>query len=161
MATVRILDDGSVCFEGIASQLLQILGRMHEASESGNPDVEERLFPAPVLDSTNNHIAEDWKAFVEPDLQAGFLSAREAVSADLRSAKKMEDGALSFRIPPKHLDHWLNALTQSRLALASLHRFTDDDMNRAPGDLDDPREFALMQSGIYGSMLEWLVSIVD
>ena len=31
MATVRILDDGSVCFEGIAPQLLQILGRMHEA----------------------------------------------------------------------------------------------------------------------------------
>lgn len=161
MASVRILDDGSVSFEGIAPQLLQILGRMHEASESGNPDVEERLFPSPVSDSLHDPVAEDWKAFVEPDLQAEFLSARAAVTADLRGAEKMEDGNFSFRIPPKHLDHWLSALTQSRLALASLHRFTDDDMNRSPGDLDDPREFALMQSGIYGSMLEWLVSIMD
>lgn len=161
MATVRILDDGSVSFEGIAPQLLHILGRMHDAAESGNPDVEDRLFPPPVEDSSCDHIAEDWKAFVEPDLQTEFLSAREAVSADLRGAEKTDDGEFIFRIPPKHLDHWLSALTQSRLALHALHHFTEDDMNRPPGDLDDPREFALMQSGIYGSMLEWLISIVD
>jgi hypothetical protein len=161
MASVHILDDGSVSFEGIAPQLLHILGRMHEATESGSPDVEERLFPAPVHESTDDHIAEDWKAFVEPDLQAEFLSARAAVTADLRGAEKMADGNFIFRIPQKHLDLWLNALTQSRLALASLHHFTEDDMNRSSGDLDNPREFALMQSGIYGSMLEWLVSIVD
>lgn len=161
MAAVRILDDGSVSFEGIAPQLLQILSRMHEAAEAGSPDVEARLFPSPVLESSHDHIAEDWKAFVEPDLQAGFLSAREAVTADLRGATKTADGHFVFRIPPKHLDHWLSALTQSRLALAELHHFTDEDQGRTTGDLDDPREFALMQSGIYGSMLEWLVSIVD
>ncbi len=161
MASVRILDDGTVLFEGIAPQLLHILSRMHEAAESGDSEVEDRLFPSPVSVTSEDHIAEDWKAFVEPDLQSGFLSAREAVAADLRGADKTKGGDFVFRIPPKHLDHWLSALTQSRLALNAIHHFTEDDMNRSTADLDDPREFALMQSGIYGSMLEWLISIVE
>jgi hypothetical protein len=49
---------------------------------------------------------------------------------------------------------------QARLALAEIHQFTDSDLSRAPHDLDDPRELALMRMGIYGSLQEWLVALV-
>jgi hypothetical protein len=57
-------------------------------------------------------------------------------------------------------DLWLSALNQARLALAEIHQFTDADLSHAPHDLDDPREFALMRMGIYGSLQEWLVAVV-
>jgi len=43
---------------------------------------------------------------------------------------------------------------------AEIHQFTDADLSRAPYDLQDPREFALMRMGIYGSLQEWLVAVV-
>jgi hypothetical protein len=99
---------------------------------------------------------DDWKSLVEPDLHDSFLGARETVSANLRNA----DGSLHFTIPRSHIDLWLSTLDQARLALTEIHQFTEADMSRAPGDLDDPREFALMRMGIYGSLQEWLVAVV-
>jgi hypothetical protein len=34
-------------------------------------------------------------------------------------------------------------------------------MGRQINDLDDPREYALLQVSIYGLMQEWLVSLLD
>lgn len=159
MIKIQILPNGSVFFDHVENSFYQMLCSIREPVESGDPLVESRLFPQPSEDADEENLLDDWKSLVEPDLHDNFLAARESVAADLRSAQRNSDGSLHFTIPRSHIDNWLSALNQSRLALAEIHQFTDSDLSRAPGDLDDPRELALMRMGIYGSLQEWLVAI--
>jgi hypothetical protein len=159
MITIQVLPNGSVSFDNLQESFYQILCSIREPVESGDPFVESRLFPQPTGDADEVELLDDWKSLIEPDLHDSFLSARESVAADLRSAQKKPDGSIHFTIPRTHIDNWLNALNQSRLALAEIHQFTDAELGRAPCDLDDPREFALMQMGLYGSLQEWLVAV--
>lgn len=159
MIKIQILPNGSVFFDHVENSFYQMLCSIREPVESGDPLVESRLFPQPSEDADEENLLDDWKSLVEPDLHDNFLAARESVAADLRSAQRNSDGSLHFTIPRSHIDNWLSALNQSRLALAEVHQFTDSDLSRAPSDLDDPRELALMRMGIYGSLQEWLVAI--
>lgn len=159
MIKIQIHPNGSVFFDHVENSFYQMLCSIREPVESGDPLVESRLFPQPSEDADEENLLDDWKSLVEPDLHDNFLAARESVAADLRSAQRNSDGSLHFTIPRSHIDNWLSALNQSRLALAEIHQFTDSDLSRAPGDLDDPRELALMRMGIYGSLQEWLVAI--
>lgn len=159
MIKIQILPNGSVFFDHVQESFYQMLCSVREPVESGDPLVESRLFPQPSEDADEENLLDDWKSLVEPDLHDSFLAARESVAADLRSAQKNHDGSIHFTIPRSHIDSWLSTLNQSRLALAEIHQFTDADLSRSPGDLDDPREFALMRMGIYGSLQEWLVSL--
>lgn len=159
MIKIQILPNGSVFFDHVENSFYQMLCSIREPVESGDPLVESRLFPQPSEGADEENLLDDWKSLVEPDLHDTFLAARESVAADLRSAQRNSDGSLHFTIPRSHIDNWLSALNQSRLALAEIHQFTDSDLSRAPGDLDDPRELALMRMGIYGSLQEWLVAI--
>jgi len=159
--SVKILSDGALGFEGLGEQLYQILCTICEPSECGDARVDSRFFPDPSSSGEIDALLEDWKAFVVPDLHSGFQSARAAVTADLRGAEKGEDGLMRFRIPARHINFWVSALTQARLALSELHSLTEADMQRAPSDFDDPREFVLLRFGIYGMMLEWLVRVID
>jgi hypothetical protein len=138
-----------------------MLCSIREPAESGNPLVESRLFPQPSEDSEEDDLLDDWKSLIEPELHDSFLAARESVAADLRGAGFNPDGSRHFVIPRSHIDSWLSALTQARLALAEIHQFTDNDLSRSPGDLDDPSELALMRMSIYGSLQEWLVAVLD
>jgi hypothetical protein len=160
MIKIQILPNGSVFFDQVEDSFYQILCSIREPVESGDPLVESRLFPQPSEDVEEGDLLDDWKSLVEPDLHENFLAARESVAADLRNAQHNSDGSLHFTIPRNHIDLWLSALNQARLALAEIHQFTDADLSRAPQDLDDPREFALMRMGIYGSLQEWLVAVV-
>jgi len=160
MIKIQILPNGSVFFDQVEESFYQILFSIREPVESGDPLVESRLFPQPSEDVEEGDLLDDWKSLVEPDLHENFLAARESVAADLRNAQHNSDGSLHFTIPRNHIDLWLSALNQARLALAEIHQFTDADLSRAPQDLDDPREFALMRMGIYGSLQEWLVAVV-
>ena len=63
-------------------------------------------------------------------MQETFLSAYESVAADLRSAQRNPDGSLQFTIPRNHIDLWLSAMNQARLALAEINQFTNDDLSR-------------------------------
>jgi hypothetical protein len=159
MIKIQILPNGSVFFDHVENSFYQMLCSIREPVESGDPLVDSRLFPQPSEDADEENLLDDWKSLIEPDLHDNFLAARESVAADLRSAQRNSDGSLHFTIPRSHIDNWLSALNQSRLALAEIYQFTDSDLSRAPGDLDDPRELALMRMGIYGSLQEWLVAI--
>jgi hypothetical protein len=158
---VKIFPDGDLGLEGLGEQLYQILCAIGEPSECGDPRVATRFFPDPLSTGEGDSLLEDWKAFVVPDLQIGFQSARHAVAEDLRRAEKSEDGLMNFRIPARHIHFWVSALTQARLALAELHEFSEADMQYGPTVPETPREFALLQFGIYGMMLEWLVRVID
>lgn len=157
---IKLLSNGSIFFDEVGYPLFQILSSIREPVESGDPLVEARLFPHPSEDSGETELLDDWKSLIEPDLHDNFLAARESVAADLRGAVNNPDGTKQFTIPRSHIDFWLSALNQARLALAEIHQFTDADLSRPPFDLDDDREFALMRMGIYGSLQEWIVAVI-
>lgn len=159
MLKIQLLPNGSVFFDQVQDAFYQVLCTIREPVESGDPLVESRLFPQPSEDNRESDLLDDWKSLVEPDLHDSFLAARETVAADLRNAQRNPNGSIHFTIPRSHIDLWLSALNQARLALAEIHQFNDADLSRAPEDLDDPREFALMRMGLYGSLQEWLVSV--
>lgn len=158
---VSILEDGGILFEGIDPLLHTMLSKIRSAAELDDPRVEARLYQTPSNDPEADSLREDWKAFVQPDLHSGFAASRETVDADLRRSTRDAKGSRSLLIPRRHIDHWLSALNQARLALAEFHGFTDAEMGRQPTDLDNPREYALLQVNIYGLLQEWLVSLLD
>jgi hypothetical protein len=158
---ISVLEDGGILFEGIDPLLHTMLSQIRSAAELDDPRVEARFYQTPSNEHDADSLREDWKAFVQPDLHSGFAQARETVEADLRRSTPKAEGRRSLLIPRRHIDQWLSALNQARLALAEFHGFTEAEMGSQPNDLDDPREYALLQINIYGLMQEWLVSLLD
>lgn len=161
MAEVSIQKNGALRFDFVAPELYEILCGIREDAGTADVRVEARFFPEPGSTEEVESLGEDWKAFVQPDLHDGFQSARETVAADLRGAKRRKTGHFTFSIPPVHLDAWLSALNQARLALAEVHGFGEAEMSRPPGDRDDPREHALFRLMVYGLLQERLVAVLD
>lgn len=158
---ISVLEDGAIFFRGIDPLILQILSEIRTAADLDDPRVEARFYQSPTNDPEAENLREDWKAFVQPDLHSALASSREVVDADLRRSSLDKEGNGSLLIPRNHIDHWLSALNQARLALVEFHRFTEADMSRQPEDLEDPQDHALFQLSIYGLLLEWLVTLVD
>ena len=158
---INILEDGGVSFEGIDSLLFKMLSEIRHAAELDDPRVEARFFQTPSHDPGAEVLREDWKAFVQPDLHSAFASSREVVEADLRRASRDSSGHRTLLIPRNHIDHWLSALNQARLALFEFHDFSEKEMSNQPENLEDQRDYALLQVSIYGLMQEWLVSLLD
>lgn len=158
---ISVLEDGGILFQGIDPLLHKMLSQIRSSAELDDPRVEARFYQTPSDEPDADSLREDWKAYVQPDLHSGFAEAREAVEADLRRSISDPEGHRSLLIPRRHIDHWLGALNQARLALAEFHDFTEAEMGRQPTDLDDPREYALLQINIYGLMQEWLISLLD
>jgi hypothetical protein len=158
---IHILEDGAVSFEGIDFLLFKMLSEIRPAAELDDPRVEARFFQAPSYDPDDEVLREDWKAFVQPDLHSAFASSREVVDADLRRASQHPSGHRTLLIPRNHIEHWLSALNQARLALVEFHGFSEKEMSSQPDNLEDHRDYALLQVSIYGLMQEWLVSLLD
>lgn len=158
---ISILQDGGVLFEGIDPLLHKMLTEIRTAAELDDPRVEARFYQSPTTDPEAVDLREDWKAFVQPDLHSAFASSREVVVADLRRCSSNPQGHHSLLIPKNHIDHWLSALNQARLALVESHGFSESEMSRQPENLEDLRDYALLQLSIYGLMQEWLVSLLD
>jgi len=161
MVIVKILDNGTVSFEGVGQQLFELLHQIKGIVECGDPDVENRLYPDPSGQAEDEEMREDWKSLVQPELQSTFQSARDTVAADLRRATIHSDGSRSFGIPPKHIDQWLGALNQARLALCELHHFTEKEMSRKIEHPQNDRDFILLQMNVYALIQEWLISLIE
>jgi len=151
-------EEGVLALEEIPPFLFDLLKEVGIRGASDDPHVENRLYPSPGDDPL---LEEDWKALVQPELQEFFLSARETVQADLRRAVKKDD-AFFMEIPPNHMDAWLNALNQARLALAGEHRVEEKDLAGEPlPDPSNPRSLALFQISFFGFLQECLVRMQD
>jgi hypothetical protein len=123
--------------------------------------VEDRLFPKPSQDPGEEGLREDWKAHVEPELHAFFLSARQVVEADLRGLKK-EEGGFALDFPAGHAESWLNALNQARISLAAEHHLDETELSRpAPIVILHERDLARFQIHFYAALQQWLVEIAD
>ena len=123
--------------------------------------VEERLFPKPSQDPGEEALREDWKAHVEPELHALFLSARQVVEADLRAFKE-EEGGFALDFPVGHAESWLNALNQARISLAAQHHLDEAELSQpGPMAILDERDLAKFQIHFYAALQQWLVETLD
>ena len=149
-------EEGALDLEEIPPPLYELLNAIPLRAGSGDPRVESRFFPAPSQDEL---LIEDWKSLVQPELQATFLSAREVAQEDLRRASELE-GGFSMKIPKNHMDAWLSALNQARLAIAEENHFGEKDLaEEAAPDSSNSRSLALFQISFYGFLQECLVKM--
>ena len=133
------------------------------ADPEGVPAAEQRLFSAPS-DRRDTETCKEWKLYVEPELRRLFRSATETVAEDLKQlgGKEKSLANRTLRIPAQHMDAWLNALNQARLALAAKNNFSDlelCDHNRSP--VGSRRDLSLFQVNFYGFIQEFILRDTD
>jgi len=131
----------------LPEHLVWMLRQIPVAEELSSPDAEERLFPEPADDA---ELVDDWKMHVQPELMEAFRSARQVVESDLKRMVETE-GTHTLEIPLNHADDWLSSLNQLRLAIASAHQLTDEELDReeAP-EAQTPRDLAVLRVHFYG-----------
>lgn len=140
--------------------LAEMLRQVPRWCEAHHEEVEDRLFPDPTLDPDEEELVQDWRAHVQPELHELFLSSRQVVEADLHGMEECE-GEFALDFPRKHVNAWLNALNQSRLALAAQHGFSEEEMNKpAQMILATERDIARLQIDFFAAIQEWLVGYV-
>jgi hypothetical protein len=154
-------DDGRLGMREIPAVVTELLRQIPRWADGETDEVEDRLFPSPATGAAEAELRADWQAHVEPELHEFFQSTRQVVEADLRGMAEEDDGfILEFSL--KHADAWLNALNQARLALATRHRFEEEDLaGRGPREVRDERELALFQIHFYAMIQHWLLEILD
>jgi len=138
---------------GLPEELVELLRKIPHCKELQSEEAGERLFPDPAGPEEEG-LTNDWKAFVQPDLQESFLSARQIVESDLQRMVKEEEGH-RLTIPRKHLQAWLLALNQVRLALAATYHLGEKELNQEPdAALESPAAEAVFQVQLYGFLQE-------
>jgi hypothetical protein len=76
------------------------------------------------------------------------------VQADLEKFSSEDaDGSVSLTLPVQHLELWIHALNQARLALAARHDIAEREMDSLPIG-GDPRALTVFQIHFYGYLLE-------
>lgn len=124
----------------------------------------KRLFPEPIgeakLGSVEAVISQDWEDFVVPDLEALFQTAIETVQSDLNGIDMTDaQEECVLRIPVSHLEAWLHALNQARIALAARHGLAYEDPEE--GTLIGERAVAFSQMQVYGEIQAVLIKIME
>ncbi len=156
--TLSATDEGALALEEIPAFLFHLLRDVPGKASAEDPRVKRRFYPDPGQDEL---LVEDWKSLIQPELQELFQSAREIVQTDLLTATEESD-VFAMEIPKTHMDAWLNALNQARLAIAAENHFEEKDMaeDLAP-DPSDARSLALFEISFYGFLQECLVKMQD
>lgn len=154
-------EDGKLGMREIPPVVAELMRQIPRWAEWESDAVENRIFPSPATGPAGAELRADWQAHVEPELHEYFSSTRQMVEADLRGMTEDEDG-FAMEFSRKHAEAWLNALNQVRLALAALHGFEEQDMERH-GERDslDERDVALVQIHFYGLIQSWLLEILE
>ena len=153
---MRILreQDGSFLVSKVEPHLHDLFRGIPAAADpEENAAARDRLFPMPLKGSEAEEFREEWREFVQPGLRHWFENAVVTVETDLEQL----DDKNSFVIPAKHVDAWLNALNQARLALAAKFGIGEEDMDRDSAPLENERDFVLFQIHFYGFIQECLV----
>ena len=144
--------------EGLPAAAVDLLREIPHAPALDHPAADDRLFPAPAEDDA---LCDDWKSLVEPELQQAFLSARQIVEADLAAARETKSG-IRLTIPRHHVDAWLSALNQVRLALAAAHQLGEKEISshEIPDD-GSPAGAALLRIHFFGQLQEMLLASLE
>ncbi len=156
--------DGDVEISDLDPFLAELLRQIPASADpEGLPAAEARLYSAPSTQA-EKELCQEWKLYVEPGLRRLFQSATETVSEDLKQLCGKEKSLTNrtLRIPAQHMDAWLNALNQARLALAAKNNFTDlelGDHHRSP--VGSRRDLSLFQVNFYGFIQEFILRAMN
>ena len=146
---------------GIPPLLASLMRQIPRLFEQDWSVAEERLFPSPSHSPHEQTLREDWKAHVEPELHASFLSSRQVVEADLRGFQESE-GNYTLEFPVAHAESWLNALNQARLCLAVQHHLEEAELSQLePIAIVSEKDLARLQIHFYAALQQWLVEVLD
>lgn len=162
-------DDGTWSLRKVTELEHLMLTRLPGAADpTGCEEAQNRLYPSPIAptadisDRDSAGAENDWREYIEPELRIAFRDALKVVSDDLSQAKAAEEDSTTlyeFNIPKAHADHWCSALNQARLVIHHRHDLPDED-----GEMDDdpnPEKWmAMLQSEIYGILMEFLITRV-
>ncbi len=159
---IRRLDEEHIAIEEIDPLCGALLREIPlRADPAGNADAEARLFSTPTHGAEPEADAE-WKEYVEPDLRQLFQDAVEVVKGDLGGLPPAgAEPPYELRVPIAHLDAWVHALNQARLALAARFDFTERDMDGRITFEPDARSRALFEVRFYGLLQEYFLHQLD
>lgn len=149
-------EDGAFVVSGLEEPLVDFLLAIVPSCDPGeHQGAFDRLYPSPSSHSIPEEgVSEDWREYVQPELEHLFASSAAIVKGDL---KDLHVGG-ELTIPARHVDAWLNTLNQARLVLAARFEVDDEAMERPISTvLNDEREIALFQIHFYGFIQECLI----
>lgn len=161
---LRSNDDGTWEIQRLRELEFLMLGKLEGAVDTSDlPEAHDRLYQSPLgrvpVDEAEDEMVEDWEGLVHPDLRDQFRSALEVVLADMdgfKGRKRQGEMEYSLVVPKKHADDWVSALNQARLVLHERHDLPDED-GVLDGEGGAEQWMALLQSEVYGTIIEFLV----
>src|SRR6476620_4343263 len=126
---VKRLDEHTVGLLGLDSIFRELLHQIVPSADPGDDAAAKgRIFASPTAGKEPEFDAE-WRSYVEPGLRELFQSHLDVVANDLRDLPRQpKEEPSMLAIPMGHLDHWLGALNQARLALASRYHLEEQDL---------------------------------
>ncbi len=158
---VRLLDAATLEVSGIGFIEGALLWRLAAAADpSGSAAAEQRLASSPTAGAEPG-IDEDWKEHVLPELRVLFASAVEIVRVDLVHSWISPGTDASVRVPVAHVEAWLLALNQARLALAARHHLTEAQMESRPPEDLQPGTIAHLFVDFFGNLQQLLIEAVE
>jgi hypothetical protein len=140
--------------------LAELLRQIPASTSTENSNAAENRIFSPPAEASQKELCNEWKSYVQPELQRLFRSATETVAADLEqlSGNEKTFANRTLLIPAKHADAWLNALNQARLSIAARNDFTDRELSdnyRSP--IGSRRDLSLFQVNFYGFLQEFIL----
>ena len=158
---IRRIDAATIALEEIDAFCLALLRSIPERTQSGDdPAVEARLFTSPTH-GVDLEADSDWREYVEPELRQLFQGAVDVVKRDLEATESEEEDSSILQLPIAHLEAWIHALNQARLALAARFGFTEADMEGRFVLDADPRSRALFEVRFYGLLQEFFLGQLE
>jgi hypothetical protein len=159
------VDDEYIALTELDLLCCELLHQIPTNAGTDDPAAVQRLFPMPTR-GREPDFEEDWRSYVEPGLRQLFQSSLETIRDDLKNVSPAgddddDDDTRTLRIPLKHVDAWIHGLNQARLALASRHEFSEEEMEQVMPQIGDDRALALFQVHFYGFLIECFLRQVE
>ena len=157
----RRLDENTIEVSGIGFVESALLWRLAAAADPhGSKAAEQRLASSPTAGAEPG-LDEEWKEHVLPELRTLFATAVEIVRADLVGSWISPGTDAAVRVPVAHIEPWLIALNQARLALAARHGLTEETMNQRPPEDLAPPTLARLFVDFFGGLQQLLLEAAE
>lgn len=151
---IHRIDEQTVAIEDLDLFLCELLQQIPvSADTSDSESASARLYSSPTH-GAEPEFDEEWKEYVEPEMHEHFESALDVVRADMAGFPSPDAEAhQTLLVPVDHLESWIHALNQARLALGARYDVTEEDMDDLPSGGDE-RALAIFQIHFYGYLQE-------
>lgn len=118
--------------------------------------------------SDDEEVAEDWREYVQPELETRFRDEINLVAADLRKAEELAKkgragGLYRLKVPVEHAQTWYSVLNQARLILNEDYEIAQTERGLMTGEelptaIDEQKWLIMVQYRVYGAIQEFLLT---